>query len=186
MSSRYDLVVLGGGAAGLIASTVAARVGGRVVLVEQAEQPGGDCLFTGCVPSKSLIASAKLAHSIRTAGPQETAQGTTTRWPVRMLRTRSPMAITSATHSWPIGKGPANGRRPQIQPTTGSTSRAAMPICSARETGRWSGSVSPLQRPATSGRTIASVGEPSASGSRSRHRSRPLRTKTSSRTRLRR
>jgi pyruvate/2-oxoglutarate dehydrogenase complex dihydrolipoamide dehydrogenase (E3) component len=67
MASRYDLVVLGGGAAGLVASTIAARLGARVVLVEQTEQPGGDCLFTGCVPSKSLIASAKLAHSIRTA-----------------------------------------------------------------------------------------------------------------------
>lgn len=64
---RYDLVVLGGGTAGLIASTTAASLGARVVLVEEAEQPGGDCLFTGCVPSKSLIASAALAHRMRTA-----------------------------------------------------------------------------------------------------------------------
>jgi pyruvate/2-oxoglutarate dehydrogenase complex dihydrolipoamide dehydrogenase (E3) component len=67
MGKRYDLVVLGGGTAGLIASLYAARVGARVALVEQAEQPGGDCLFTGCVPSKSLIASARLAHDMRTA-----------------------------------------------------------------------------------------------------------------------
>jgi pyruvate/2-oxoglutarate dehydrogenase complex dihydrolipoamide dehydrogenase (E3) component len=67
MDRRYDLVVLGGGTAGLIASLYAARVGARVALVEQAEQPGGDCLFTGCVPSKSLIASARLAHEMRTA-----------------------------------------------------------------------------------------------------------------------
>jgi pyruvate/2-oxoglutarate dehydrogenase complex dihydrolipoamide dehydrogenase (E3) component len=67
MDRRYDLVVLGGGTAGLIASLYAARVGARVVLVEQAEQPGGDCLFWGCVPSKSLIASARLAHEMRTA-----------------------------------------------------------------------------------------------------------------------
>jgi pyruvate/2-oxoglutarate dehydrogenase complex dihydrolipoamide dehydrogenase (E3) component len=67
MGRRYDLVVLGGGTAGLIASLYAARLGARVALVEQAEQPGGDCLFTGCVPSKSLIASAGLAHDIRTA-----------------------------------------------------------------------------------------------------------------------
>jgi pyruvate/2-oxoglutarate dehydrogenase complex dihydrolipoamide dehydrogenase (E3) component len=39
-----------------------------VALVEQAEQPGGDCVFTGCVRSKSLIASARLAHEMRTAG----------------------------------------------------------------------------------------------------------------------
>jgi pyruvate/2-oxoglutarate dehydrogenase complex dihydrolipoamide dehydrogenase (E3) component len=68
MSTRYDLAVLGGGTAGLIASLYAARLGARVALVEQAEQPGGDCLFTGCVPSKSLIASARLAHQMRTAG----------------------------------------------------------------------------------------------------------------------
>jgi pyruvate/2-oxoglutarate dehydrogenase complex dihydrolipoamide dehydrogenase (E3) component len=67
MNSRYDLVVLGGGTAGLIASVYAARVGARVVLVEQAEQPGGDCLFTGCIPSKSLIAAAQRAHDMRTA-----------------------------------------------------------------------------------------------------------------------
>ncbi len=47
MDRRYDLVVLGGGTAGLIASVYAARIGARVALVEQAEQPGGDCLFTG-------------------------------------------------------------------------------------------------------------------------------------------
>src|SRR5918992_1655645 len=68
MKKRYDLVVLGGGTAGLIASLYAARVGARVALVERAEQPGGDCLFTGCVPSKSMIASARLAHEMRTAG----------------------------------------------------------------------------------------------------------------------
>jgi len=67
MKRRYDLVVLGGGTAGLIASLYAARVGARVALVERAEQPGGDCLFTGCVPSKSLIASVQRAHDMRTA-----------------------------------------------------------------------------------------------------------------------
>src|SRR6266540_3442499 len=67
MDRRYDLVVLGGGSAGLIASVYAARVGARVALVEQARQPGGDCLFTGCIPSKSLIASARRAHEMRSA-----------------------------------------------------------------------------------------------------------------------
>src|SRR5918995_719552 len=67
MGRRYDLVVLGGGTAGLIASLYAARVGARVALVEQADQPGGDCLFTGCIPSKSLLASAQRAHDMRTA-----------------------------------------------------------------------------------------------------------------------
>lgn len=65
MRGRYDLVVLGGGAAGLVASVTAAELGARVALIER-DRPGGDCLYTGCVPSKSLIASAKLAHAIRT------------------------------------------------------------------------------------------------------------------------
>ena len=67
MTGRYDLVVLGGGTAGLIASQVAAGLGARVALVERARQPGGDCLFTGCVPSKALLASARRAHEMRTA-----------------------------------------------------------------------------------------------------------------------
>ena len=67
MRDRCDLIVVGGGAAGLTAAVVAGRLGARVALVESAEQPGGDCLFWGCVPSKALLASAKLAHQMRTA-----------------------------------------------------------------------------------------------------------------------
>ena len=66
MSRTYDLVVLGGGTAGLVSSTIAAGVGARVALVERA-RPGGDCLWTGCVPSKSLIAAAKLTDRMRHA-----------------------------------------------------------------------------------------------------------------------
>ena len=61
--SRHDnnLVVIGGGSAGLIAALIAATVRARVTLVERATM-GGDCLNTGCVPSKTLIRSAKIAH----------------------------------------------------------------------------------------------------------------------------
>jgi pyruvate/2-oxoglutarate dehydrogenase complex dihydrolipoamide dehydrogenase (E3) component len=62
----YDLAVIGGGAAGLVASRSAAGLGARVVLIERGRL-GGDCLWTGCVPSKSLIAAADLAHRMRTA-----------------------------------------------------------------------------------------------------------------------
>jgi pyruvate/2-oxoglutarate dehydrogenase complex dihydrolipoamide dehydrogenase (E3) component len=65
--SRHDLVILGGGTAGLVAALGAAGVGARVALVERREQTGGDCLWTGCVPSKSLIAAADLAHRMRCA-----------------------------------------------------------------------------------------------------------------------
>ncbi len=57
----YNLVVIGAGSAGLVAAYVAAAAKARVALVEQGEM-GGDCLNTGCVPSKALIRSAKLAH----------------------------------------------------------------------------------------------------------------------------
>ncbi len=62
----WDLVVVGGGTAGIVASTTAARLGARVALVES-ERTGGDCLWTGCVPSKALIAAAAVASSARRA-----------------------------------------------------------------------------------------------------------------------
>jgi pyruvate/2-oxoglutarate dehydrogenase complex dihydrolipoamide dehydrogenase (E3) component len=66
MTGRYDLVVIGGGTGGLVSSLIAAGTGARVALVER-ERTGGDCLWTGCVPSKSLIAAASLAQRMRTA-----------------------------------------------------------------------------------------------------------------------
>lgn len=63
---RYDrnLVVIGAGAAGLVSSYIAATVKAKVTLVE-ASKMGGDCLNYGCVPSKALIKSAKVAHQMR-------------------------------------------------------------------------------------------------------------------------
>ncbi len=60
-----DLVVIGGGTAGLVAAKTAARFGVSTLLVER-HRMGGDCLWTGCVPSKSLIAAAAIAHGSRT------------------------------------------------------------------------------------------------------------------------
>ncbi len=56
-TTTYDLIVVGGGAAGLGAAKAANRSGKRVLLVNEG-QPGGDCTFTGCVPSKALISQA--------------------------------------------------------------------------------------------------------------------------------
>lgn len=63
----YDLAIIGAGAAGLIAARFAVKLGARVLLAER-DRIGGDCTWTGCVPSKSLIRVAKAAHEIRTAG----------------------------------------------------------------------------------------------------------------------
>jgi pyruvate/2-oxoglutarate dehydrogenase complex dihydrolipoamide dehydrogenase (E3) component/uncharacterized membrane protein YdjX (TVP38/TMEM64 family) len=61
-----NLIVIGGGAAGLVSAYIAAAVKAKVTLVE-AYKMGGDCLNYGCVPSKALIKSAKLAHQMRHA-----------------------------------------------------------------------------------------------------------------------
>ncbi|MBA3276976.1 MAG: FAD-dependent oxidoreductase [Chloroflexia bacterium] len=57
---QCDLLVIGGGTAGLVGAKTAASLKARVLLVER-DRPGGDCLWTGCVPSKSLIAAAAIA-----------------------------------------------------------------------------------------------------------------------------
>jgi len=65
-ADRYHLVVLGGGTAGLVAAAGAAGLGARVALVEK-HLLGGDCLNYGCVPSKALIRSARVAAEVRDA-----------------------------------------------------------------------------------------------------------------------
>ncbi len=64
----YDLAVIGAGSAGLSVAAAAAQFGEKVVLFEKAEM-GGDCLNSGCVPSKALIAAAKYAHTQRSSAP---------------------------------------------------------------------------------------------------------------------
>ena len=65
-AGRYHLVVLGGGPAGLVAAAGAAGLGAKVALIEQLRL-GGDCLNFGCVPSKALLKSARVAATVRDA-----------------------------------------------------------------------------------------------------------------------
>lgn len=60
----YDLCVIGGGSAGLVAAAGGAALGARVVLIEK-HALGGECLYTGCVPSKALLHAAKTARTLR-------------------------------------------------------------------------------------------------------------------------
>jgi pyruvate/2-oxoglutarate dehydrogenase complex dihydrolipoamide dehydrogenase (E3) component len=66
MAARHDLVIVGCGSGGMIAAEFAATLDVKVAVVER-ERVGGDCLWTGCVPSKALIASARAAHTVRHA-----------------------------------------------------------------------------------------------------------------------
>ncbi len=76
-AGRYNLVVIGAGTAGLVTAAGAAGLGAKVALIERALM-GGDCLNVGCVPSKALIASARMARAARNASelgvklPEET------------------------------------------------------------------------------------------------------------------
>jgi pyruvate/2-oxoglutarate dehydrogenase complex dihydrolipoamide dehydrogenase (E3) component len=66
MTPEFDLTVIGGGAAGLVASQVSAYLGARTALIES-HRMGGDRTWTGCIPSKALLKAAQVAHLIRTA-----------------------------------------------------------------------------------------------------------------------
>lgn len=97
----YDLVVVGMGSAGLTATEFASGLGLRVAAVERGRL-GGDCLWTGCVPSKAIVASAKVAHLMRTAhrvgiGAVEPAIDLPTVW----RRARSVQAEIAATDDNP-------------------------------------------------------------------------------------
>lgn len=73
MSDNYDLVVIGGGAAGLTAAGLGASLGAKTLLVEE-NRLGGDCTWTGCVPSKTLLKEARVFRDIKKAsspGPGE-------------------------------------------------------------------------------------------------------------------
>jgi len=64
---EFDIVVIGGGAGGLVVAAGGAALGAKVAVVEK-HRLGGDCLWYGCVPSKSLLKSARVAYQMRNAG----------------------------------------------------------------------------------------------------------------------
>ena len=66
MKYDFDFAIIGAGASGLIAADFALKLGARVVIIEQ-DRIGGDCTWSGCVPSKSLIKAASVAHAVSQA-----------------------------------------------------------------------------------------------------------------------
>lgn len=73
---RYNLVVIGGGTAGLVTAAGAAGLGAKVALIERGLM-GGDCLNVGCVPSKALVRAARAAAEVRSSTEFGIPSGTT-------------------------------------------------------------------------------------------------------------
>ncbi|MEO0947946.1 MAG: mercuric reductase [Cyanobacteria bacterium J06641_5] len=65
MAVEFDLVIIGGGSGGLVVASASAQLGAKVALVEK-HRLGGDCLWYGCVPSKSLLHAGRVAQEVRT------------------------------------------------------------------------------------------------------------------------
>lgn len=66
MSDKIKLTVIGGGPGGYAAAFLAADLGMDVTLVDMEKNPGGVCLYRGCIPSKALLHVAKLIHELST------------------------------------------------------------------------------------------------------------------------
>ncbi len=97
---RYNLVVIGGGTAGLVAAAGAAGLGAKVALIER-HLMGGDCLNSGCVPSKALLRASRAVAQVRRAGEfgVKVPDGVSVDFPAVMERLRRLRADISANDS---------------------------------------------------------------------------------------
>lgn len=99
-AERYNLVVIGGGTAGLVTAVGAAGLGAKVALIEK-HLMGGDCLNVGCVPSKALIRASRAVAQVRGAGAfgVKVPDGVAVDFPVVMERLRRLRAEISGNDS---------------------------------------------------------------------------------------
>ncbi|MCY2925774.1 MAG: FAD-dependent oxidoreductase, partial [Planctomycetota bacterium] len=68
MTDHYDIIVIGSGPGGYVAALKAGQMGAKTAIIEAATNVGGTCLNFGCIPSKALLATAELLHTIEQAG----------------------------------------------------------------------------------------------------------------------
>lgn len=99
MGESYDLTIVGGGTAGLTVASGAVRFGARVALIER-DRMGGDCLNWGCVPTKALIRSSRIAASLRHASDYGiVSNGYEVNFPAVMNRVRKTVEMLAAADS---------------------------------------------------------------------------------------
>ncbi len=97
----YDLTIIGGGSAGLVLAVAGAKLGKKTALVEK-HRIGGDCLWTGCVPSKALLKVAKVANYIQNAEKYGIGvQGNTPDWQRVMDYVRGTQHVIEEEHDNP-------------------------------------------------------------------------------------
>ncbi len=97
----YDVTIIGGGSAGLVLAVAGAKLGKKTALVEK-HRIGGDCLWTGCVPSKALLKAAKVANYIKDAEKYGvTGTDTTPDWQRVMAYVRSTQHAIEEEHDNP-------------------------------------------------------------------------------------
>ena len=97
----YDLTIIGGGSAGLVLAVAGAKLGKKTALVEK-HRIGGDCLWTGCVPSKALLKAAKVANYIRNANKYGiSAQDAAPDWQCVMNYVRGTQHVIEVEHDNP-------------------------------------------------------------------------------------
>jgi dihydrolipoamide dehydrogenase len=101
MSSHFDVVVLGAGPGGYVAAIRAAQLGKKVAIIEK-EYWGGVCLNVGCIPTKSLLRNAELAHIVTKEADKfgisgDISRSTTARRSAAAARCRSAWWVASTT-----------------------------------------------------------------------------------------
>jgi choline dehydrogenase-like flavoprotein len=126
---NYDLIVLGGGTAGLTAALTARHHGASVALVEREPRIGGDCSFYGCVPSKALIEIAQVAHDLERAHA-EGIVGAAPTFDFAAHASSSRLPRTSATNASRAPASTSSTPEPASAMSThlSSTTRAASPV----------------------------------------------------------